>query len=115
MYSRYDPTAHGPFRPIDEAEDRAPRTIDFPAVEPPPQQPDAPQLPDHTEASAKPQKQGGILDSLRGLLGGLRRENSKPLDIGDLLLLAIIAMLVLEDGGETDLIIVLAIALIVGF
>lgn len=105
MYSRYDPTAHSPFVPIDDAHtERAP----IPDLPPPEQQP--------AFSTAPPEQQSaGLLDGIRGLLGGLKLGGGKSMDIGDLLLLAIIALLVLESGDQTDLIIVLAVALIIGF
>lgn len=106
MYSRYDPTAHSPFIPIDDAHtERAPIPDLPPVVE---------TQPASAPASPEPQS-AGLLDGIRGLLGGLKLGGGKSMDIGDLLLLAIIALLVLESGDQTDLIIVLAVALIIGF
>lgn len=107
MYSRYDPTAHDPFVPIDDAHTERIRFPEPPSTEP-----------QSTPAfsPAEPESQGaGLLDGIRGLLGGLKLGGGKPMDIGDLLLLAIIALLVLESGDQTDLVIVLAVALIIGF
>lgn len=105
MYSRYDPTAHSTFIPIDDA-----HTEQAAIPEPPPPEPQ----PAVASASSESQS-AGLLDGIRGLFGGLKLGGGKPLDIGDLLLLAIIALLVLESGDQTDLIIVLAVALIIGF
>lgn len=105
MYSRYDPTAHSPFIPIDDAHTERAPIPDLPPPEP---------QPVFSSAASEPQS-AGLLDGIRGLLGGLKLGGGKSMDIGDLLLLAIIALLVLESGDQTDLIIVLAVALIIGF
>lgn len=107
MYSRYDPTAHSPFIQIDDA-----HTEQAPIPDLPP--PVVETQPASAPASPEPQS-AGLLDGIRGLLGGLKLGGGKSMDIGDLLLLAIIALLVLESGDQTDLIIVLAVALIIGF
>lgn len=107
MYSRYDPTAHTPFMPID---DEHTERLRFP--DPPPPEPQS--APAFSPTSQEPQG-AGLLDGIRGLLDGLKLGGGKTMDIGDLLLLAIIALLVLESGDQTDLIIVLAVALIIGF
>ncbi len=108
MYSRYDPTVHGPFVPID---DQHTERIRFPEPTPPPE----PQSTTAFAPSSQESQGAGLLDGIRGLLGGLKLGGGKPMDIGDLLLLAIIALLVLESGDQTDLVIVLAVALIIGF
>lgn len=59
---------------------------------------------------------GGLLDSLRGLFGGSSsRGLLGDLDLGDIILLLIVALLFLEGGSESDLIILLAVALFIGF
>ncbi len=67
-------------------------------------------------AASSPARDGGILASLRGMLGKLFGGDGVigGLDLGDIILLLIVALLFLEDGKPSDLVILAAVALFIG-
>lgn len=127
MYSRYNPTEHDTFLPVTGGRsetagappDGAARTFEFPHPGEAAQAADfsAEREQSVSTADGSAQERGGLLDGLRGLFGGLRGGQGLRLnlDLGDIILLLIIALLFLEGGSESDLIILLAVALFVGF
>ena len=122
MYSRYDPTVHDTFLPVGREETK---TIELAPVVPPDegepaavtQNGSTAALPQGTaqSVSAASATKGGALDGLKGLFGGASRGLLGSLDLGDVILLLIVALLFLEGGSEGDLIILLAVALFIGF
>ena len=67
-------------------------------------------------AATSPARDGGILASLRSMLSKLFGGDGivGGLDLGDIILLLIVALLFLEDGKPGDLVILAAVALFIG-
>ena len=67
-------------------------------------------------AASSPARDGGILAALRGISGRLFGDSGilGGLDLGDVILLLIVALLFLEDGKPGDLVILAAVALFIG-
>ncbi len=67
-------------------------------------------------AASSPARDGGILAALRGIPGKLFGDGGilGGLDLGDVILLLIVALLFLEDGKPGDLVILAAVALFIG-
>ena len=67
-------------------------------------------------AASSPARDGGILAALRGISDRLFGDGGilGGLDLGDVILLLIVALLFLEDGKPGDLVILAAVALFIG-
>lgn len=67
-------------------------------------------------AASSPARDGGILAALRGIPGRLFGDGGilGSLDLGDVILLLIVALLFLEDGKPGDLVILAAVTLFIG-
>lgn len=124
MYSRYDPTLHDTFLPVSDEHTEAARKIEFP-----PQDLSANPEPIHepvpasatvsasTATATADTGSGGLLSGLKGLFGGLQGGQGFKLDfdLGDMILLLIIALLFLEGGETSDIIILIGVVLLLGF
>ena len=93
MYSRYNPVPEEKFYPVAEEQVSEPTSAS---------------LAEEVEEPRKPGLMSGLLDVFK-------RENGK-LDYGSLIVLLVTIMVFLEDGNsETDLLVIAAALLIVGF